>query len=105
MFNYKDNNNEIDIDDFINNICASNYYQQVYNNKEEKTDIQTNSKSNRTSNKSNGLLDTLRMIKQDRCPKCGVKISTVFICGVRGDEKMALTCQECDANISACSRV
>lgn len=106
--NYKDNNNEIDIDDFMDVIFGSDHYEKLYNNKEE-TNIQANSKSNRSSeskNKKDGLLDALRMIKQDKCPRCGArKTSIVVLSGVRGDEEMMLKCEQCGTNISACTGV
>ena len=99
-----DNNNEIDIDDFIDVIFGSGHYEKLYNNREE-TNIQANSKSNRSSeskNKKDGLLDALRMIKQDKCPRCGARKTSIEVfSGVQ----MTLKCEQCGTNISACTGV
>lgn len=87
-------------------LFGSDYYEKLYNNKEE-TNIEANSKSNRSSeNKKDGLLDALRMIKQDKCPRCGAgKSSIVVFSTVRGEEEMTLKCEQCGTNISACTGV
>ena len=86
-------------------------YQNLFNNE---ADIQakSNSKNNQTfelEKKANDLLDMLKILRfnnQDKCAKCGLmKNKEVVFRGVRGDYEKTLMCQQCDTNISACSRV
>ena len=86
--------------------------QETKNNEEQIKCIQEYSISKPTDEWRNKVIDLMeisRMNNTDKCSKCGaVKISPMLICGfhgVQGVNELALMCQQCDTNISACARV